>query len=196
MRKFLPLFAAITITTIFSGCFDGEQQAEKNATQGSIIAVVDLDDVAKRVGRDKLFTESLAQRQTALNDELVKMQEDLRTKVNAKQASLGPNPSETAAKEFEQFQQQAGTELNQALQAAQAKLAEEQAVLVTRFREEIRPMAQEAAKSIGATMVVTKNDAFLLMHDAKHDITDKVVAALIAKAPSASKANASPTPVN
>jgi len=176
-----------------TGCFDGEQQAEQDATPGSAVAVIDLDEVAKRLGRTKQMETELTGQQEKLNENLVALQQELRTQLTQKQAELGEAPTEEDQQRLMQLQQQAGNQVNQAIEEAKRKLAEARQDQVSRFREEVKPHAQAAARGIGATVILTRNDNMLFHHHANVDITDAVVARMIDRNASTAASSASDT---
>lgn len=178
-----------------TGCFDGEEEAARQATPGSTVAVIDLDEVAKRLGRDKAMEEALNARQEKLNENLVTMQEGLRDQLTKRQEALADNASEEDQQQLMQLQQEAGNRVSAAIENAQLKLQEERKKMVADFRAEIQPHARQAAKELGAQIIVTKNDNVLFHHEPEVNITDAVVSRMIKdRNPEATRAGATPAP--
>jgi len=198
LKRILPSLLLPFCLIGVTGCFDGEQQAEQNATPGSTVAVIDLDEVAKRLGRTKEMETELTGQQEKLNENLVALQQELRTQLTQKQAELGEAPTEEDQQKLMQLQQQAGNQVNQAIEEAKRKLAEARQEQVARFREEVKPHAQQAARGIGANVILTRNDNMLFHHQPNVDITDAVVARMIDRnanatmSPDASSSTSSP----
>ena len=84
-------------------------------------------------------------------------------------------------------------QLNQAQRTAQNELSVYRQRLIQRFRDEVVPLAQEAASQRGLGVVLTKNDTVLLAFDDAHDITAAVVAKLRARRAAAAAAVAAAT---
>ena len=83
--------------------------------------------------------------------------------------------------------------MNQAQRTAQNELSVYRQRLIQRFRDEVVPLAQEAASQRGLGVVLTKNDTVLLAFDNAHDITAAVVAKLRARRAAAAAAVAAAT---
>ena len=90
------------------------------------------------------------------------------------------------------WQKQANANLNKVKQQAEADLKKHQATLIAQFREQIKPVARRVAQKRGLTVIVTKNDNVLYDVAPGADITDEVIADLIAASPAASAAAAKP----
>jgi len=177
-----------------TGCFDGEEEAAKQATPGSAVAVIDLDEVAKRLGRDKSMENALTTRQEELNQNLVTMQEGLREQLTKRQEELGEAASEEDQQKLMQLQQEAGNRVSAAIEDAQVKLQEERKKMVAQFREEVQPHVRKAASDMGADLVVTRNDNVIFHHTPEINITDAVVSSMIKERPDGGEANAKPAP--
>ena len=68
------------------------------------------------------------------------------------------------------------------------------AALISRFREEIKPVALKVATGKGLGIVQLKSDLTILANEPALDITDEVVAELSRTANDTSKPAPSPTP--
>ncbi|MEN6405338.1 MAG: OmpH family outer membrane protein [Thermoguttaceae bacterium] len=164
------------------------------------VAVVDLDEVARQLGRDASMLKQMNEGQTSLNQQLRTLQASFQEKYQQTARDLTSQPAPNGANPDAKKQQLAGLEremglqLNRAKQTAQNNLNAYRQQLIQQFREEVAPVAKTIAAERGLGVVVTKNDTVLLTFDDAHDITAEVVAKLRNKptlgAPSAAPATA------
>lgn len=145
------------------------------------VAVIDLDEVARRLGDDVQIIEDVKRRETRLNDELQTLQVSYTRQLEDKQREFGYSANEEQQKELQQLDMSLGTKLQQAQLDAQRELAMLQNSLVQRLRERVRPVARDVAKSRGLSTIVVKNLDVLFYHDEAHDITNEVVEKLLAQ---------------
>lgn len=170
------------------GC---NQSASTSVPQGAV-AVIDLDAIASRLGSDKQIVDSLAQRQSSLSQQLVDLAKSYSQQIEEKKKTLTEAPPEQADVTVASWQKQANANLNKVKQQAEADLKKHQATLVAQFREQIKPVARRVAQKRGLTVIVTRNDNVLYDVAPGADITDEVIADLIAASPVASAAAAKP----
>ncbi len=152
------------------------------------VAVVDLDEVAKRLGRDSELTEAIKKEEGGLIENLRGAEQELVKQLQEKQTELGEDAGEDALREFATLRQEAVNRFTGLQREAQAQLARKQTELVNRFREEVKPHAREAAKAQGLDVVLSKNDNVLLTFPSETDITEDVVVRMIKAAPAATSA--------
>lgn len=170
------------------GC---NQSASTSAPQGAV-AVIDLDAIASRLGSDKQIVDSIAQRQTSLSQQLVDLAKSYTQQIEEKKKTLTEAPAEQADVTVASWQKQANANLNKVKQQAEADLKKHQAQLIAQFREQIKPVARRVAQKRGLSVIVTRNDNVLYDVAPGADITDEVIADLIAASPAASAAAAKP----
>jgi Skp family chaperone for outer membrane proteins len=171
-----------------AGC---NQSASTSVPQGAV-AVIDLDAIASRLGSDKQIVDSIAQRQTSLSQQLVDLAKSYNQQIEEKKKTLTEAPAEQADVTVASWQKQANANLNKVKQQAEADLKKHQATLIAQFREQIKPVARRVAQKRGLSVIVTKNDNVLYDVAPGADITEEVIADLIAASPVASAAAAKP----
>jgi len=154
----------------------GCNKTETAQAPGGGVAVIDLDEVARRLGRDLTMTESLKAREGSLTQQLSTVQANYTKQLTDKKDAFGAELTEDQTRALLQMQQQANLQLNQVKQKAVANLTQHKTQLIAQFRDEVKPIAQAAAKARGYSVVATKNDAVVFTYDSAHDITDDVVA--------------------
>ncbi len=158
------------------------------------VAVVDLDRVAKELGRDVAMTNDLKANQSSLANQLAAVEKNAVEQLQKMKADLGEKPADEDAQKFAQTAQATQIEFNNLQKKAVAAIGQRRDLLVSNFREEARPIADKIAKANGAKAVITRNEAFLFVFDNTIDITDAVVAEMrnAPKAPAAASEPAAP----
>ena len=142
--------------------------------QSGNVAVVDLDQVAATLGRTELIKSAIEQRKDELNRKVSGAKTSYENQLRATAAKLGEEPSDEQKQQLVKMQQQANKQLTQYAQQAKGNLQQHRAQLLQQFRDEARTVAQQVAKEKGLSMVVTKNDSFVLAYDDAADITREV----------------------
>lgn len=176
--KYYSLLLVTLVCLAFVGC---ERSTQAN---NGPVAVVDLDAVAKRLGKDKQILQMIEQRQVSLNEQLAATQNSLIQQLNQKKSEFGElNDDET--NQLAQLQNQANSILLTSKTQAQSNLTMYQQEVVNRFRAETKPIAMELAAKKGCRVVLSKNDSVVFAFDATVDLTDDLVAHLQQHAASA-----------
>lgn len=168
-----------SIPVLLAGC-NRTGGATAGAPVGAV-AVIDLDAIAQRLGSDKQIAESIAKRQTSLSQQVVELAKSYSQQIAEQKKKL----AEAAAKENDvqlaNWQQQANANLSKAKQQAEQDLQKHRARLIAQFRDEIKPAARRVAQARGLSVIVTKNDSVLYDFSSAADITEAVIAELVAQ---------------
>lgn len=138
------------------------------------VAVVDLDRVAKELGRDVQMANDLKSSQTALLNELATIQKDANEELKKMQTELGEDAPAEELQKLKQTADIAQQRFNQLQKTADVKLGQRRDFLVASFRQQARPIVYQVAKDHGAKAVVT--ETVLYTFDETIDITDAVIA--------------------
>lgn len=158
------------------------------------VAVVDLDRVAKELGRDVQMTNDLKANQSSVAHQLATVEKNAIEKLNEMKADLGADAAEDKKVEFAKIAQGTQLQFNNLQKKAVAAIGQRRDTLVASFRAEARPATEKVAKAHGASAVMTRNEAFLFSFDNTIDITDEVIAEMKANpAKPAIPAAAAPT---
>ncbi len=154
------------------------------SNQGSV-AIVDLDEVARRIGRDKEMIESVQTQAGALNTQLVGLQNKAIQQLKAVRDGLNEDEQITnqEAQQFVRLQRSAQVQLTQLQQRAKVGLNQHRQQLVSQFRKDAQPIAAKIAKERGFDSVITRNDTVVFSFDEAVDITDDVVKLMSAEMP-------------
>lgn len=175
---------------LMAGCSRTAGVAELPAT--GAVAVIDLDAIAARLGSDRQIVDSIAKRQTSLSQQLVDLAKTYNEQIAEKKKNLGETTAEQAEVTVASWQKQANANLNKVKQQAEVDLKQHQSQLIAQFREQIKPVARRVAQKRGLTVIVTRNDNVLYDVSPGADITEEVIADLVAASPAASAAAAKP----
>lgn len=185
MKTTVALFTAFTCLAI-AGC---DQTAKMN---DGPVAVIDLDAVAQKLGKDKQILQMIEQRQVSLNEQLSATQSSLIQQLNQKKSEFG-DLSDDEAKQLLQLQNQANSIIATTRTQAQSNLNSFQQEVVNRFRAEAKPIVMELAAKKGCRVVLSKNDSVVFAFDTTVDLTNEVAAAMTSKV---AQSAASQTPTN
>ena len=172
MKTFPAFLILLSLTLV--GC----DRAPFSSPKGGV-ALVDLDDVAKRLGRDMSIVQELKDASGPLKDQLTAAQKDLQAQFDRTKDAIGSKPSDTESQKLADLGNNLNLQLQQKQQQAQQELNAKRASLVTRFREEIKPVALKIAAGKGLGVVLVKSEMVVLGSQQGLDITDEVVAELI-----------------
>lgn len=195
MYRRAAILVASLVIAFLVGC--GQQDVKPAADPGGV-AVIDLDAVAKQLGRDVQMSNAAKQQADLLNEQLKQYQVTLRSQFDQKKNEFGVEPPETEEElkkqqtELQLIDRQLGTQLNQARAKAQQNLNASKLRLIYEFREEVKPVAQSVATELGLSTVVTKNDSVVFAYASAVDITERVAERMrgsIADGPSAETAH-------
>ena len=190
MKPCTPFFAFLTL--VLAGCGPASSPAPTpvpSPAKGGA-AVIDLDAVAKRLGRDVAILAELKEAGAPLRDQLAASQKDYQEQIDRLKTSLGAKPSEADKQKLTDLARSLNQQFQQKQQQAQQDMSTKKAALISRFREEVKPVALKIATGKGLGIVQLKNDLTILASEPALDITDEVVAELS----HAAKATSSPAP--
>jgi Skp family chaperone for outer membrane proteins len=155
----------------------GEQTADKaekveKAVGG--VGVVDLDLVAKRLGRDLEMKAAVEERLASLNQKLATLQGSLKRLYEEKKERFGDEPTEEQAEELRTTELRMERELLEVKRKSELELSAYRQSLVDQFREQAKPVLREVAAARGLSIIVPKNEGLLLTIDPQVEITDEV----------------------
>lgn len=154
------------------------------------VGVVDLDSVAKQLGRDVEMNSAVEERLTSLNNKLSTFQNSLNRLFDEKKASFGEEPNEEQQKQLATMQDRMTSQLIESKRKGENELAVLKQQLVDQFREQTKPVLREVAAARGLSIVVPKNNLLLLTVDPGVEITDEVAKRMLASQPPASEPTA------
>ena len=161
--------------TLLSGC--NQQQGMPQAPVVAAppppaVAVIDVDSVARALGRDTVMRQQIEQAAQNLTREMEGLAAELREQLQQEQGKLGEAPSTEQREQFARLGLEAQTRLQQGQQQAQRQVQELQVTLARSFQDEVRPVAAAIARKHGIGTVIPTS--FVLWHDGTRDITAEV----------------------
>lgn len=176
MKPIFALLALVTITVV--GCRPAPLPVPPPAPPQGGVAILDVEAVAKRLGRDVAIVAELKEASAPLSDQLAATQKDYQAQIEKLKSSLGSKPTEADLKKLAELERTLNQQFQQKQQQAQQELNAKRVNLVNRFREEIKPVALKIASAKGRSTVLIKSDAVILSSEPEVEITDEVVAEL------------------
>jgi len=144
------------------------------------VAIVDLDEVSKQLGRRTTMQQSLQEKTQQTQQKLAAIEQNAVSQLEEARRALGKTPTPEQAQKWQKMQQSASLQLNQLKQKAEQELSGHRQQLVAQFREQARPIAARIAKEHGFSTVMTRNDTFVFSYEQTVDITDEVAKAMAA----------------
>ncbi len=187
------LWAVVAAGVLLSvGCGFQPGGSQTASSVGGGLAVIDLDQVAKEIGRNTEINDSWQVRKNALDQALLKLQNNFNEQIQAKKAEFGETPTDEQKQHLANMQRDGQNKLVQAGRKAQADLEQYRQQMVARFRDEVRPYAKKVAADKGLAIVIPKNEGFLLSIDPAVDITNDVIAAYTIQKPAPTAAAPQP----
>lgn len=138
-------------------------------------AIVDLDEIARRLGKDDALRQALQLRQNQLTGNLTQVRDQYLEQARSLQQQLGDKPTPEDQKKLADAVNQMNAKLSDLRQQAAANLSQEQVALVQRFRGEIRPFAVTIAGQRGFATILIKNENLVFAYDPSSDITEEII---------------------
>lgn len=184
MRRSL-MTTAVAVVASFAVGMTWSWFASSSRTGG--VAVVDLDEVARRLGRDAEMVQAFQGEAGRLNQALTSAQQSAVSQLEEIGKGLGDHPSEDDARNFLRVRQSAQLQLNQLRARAETQLNQHRQQLVSQFRQQAKPIVNKVAKDKGYSTIVTRNDTVVFSYDNAVDITEDVVRLMSAEMPATAK---------
>lgn len=188
-RMSMVVLGGLLVLSAGCGLKPSDQTAAKAAKSVGGVGVVDLDMVAKRLGRDIEMSNDVQERLTSLNNKLSTLRDSLRRLYDEKKDRFGESPTEEQEKELLATRDRMDQQLLELKRKSEIELANFRQALVDQFREQAKPVLRDVAAARGLSIVIPKNNGLLLTIDPAVEITDEVAT----KMPASAKAEGSET---
>lgn len=180
MRVQIRSFVMLCVMTVIIGC-----NPRQSVPPAGPSLVVDLEAVAKAMGRDAEIAQRVEQATENLNTQLIQAAQEMDKQLQKQKAELGDSPTPTDREKYRQaelrVQQQIRTNKAIAEQARQS-VRNEQILL---FRKEVKPIAARIAQKRKATVVTIANQD-VVWFDPSADLTAEIIAEMRAQVSSGS----------
>jgi Skp family chaperone for outer membrane proteins len=187
MRQAILASWACVIVVGLAGC--GMQGGQKSGGSGNV-AVIDLDEVSRRLGRDVQMASSIRDAQSQVNDQLRVIQTSLQKELDERKGQIGEEAEPEKLQELQVYAAELNQTFAQSRQQGLNELRSHQQGLIARFRDEVKPIAQAVAAERGMQIVVTKNEMVVYAFTPTVDITEEVISRMAASAPAAPSSEA------
>ncbi len=142
--------------------------------RSSSVAVIDLDQVARGLGRDDVIAQQINQATQQLSAELTELARTLQQELDEERSRYEVD-SDEVEREMQERTAAANLRLQQTQALAQQRAQEFREAVINNFRAEVMPYASEAAQARGAKAVITVATP-MIWYDASVDITSDVIA--------------------
>jgi Skp family chaperone for outer membrane proteins len=157
------------------------------------VAVVDLDALAKAVGRDKMITERVQEYAKEQEAKLQELRSELEQKVTTASEKLGEDASDQDKQSLNSLAMDARNQFTRELGQARQSAQQLRMQLVREFAVEVQPVALREAEARGFSVVMLKQPGLLVVAP-EADITEAVMKVLSKQPAAASVAPALPKP--
>lgn len=157
------------------------------------VALIDLEAVAKRLGRDTVIAQEIKEASEAIAEQLVTAQKEYQAEFTRYKDTLGAKPTEADNQKLVELNRNLNAQFQQRQQQAQQEIAAKRTALVNRFCEEVKPLAMKVAAARGLQIVLVKSDLVVLGYEPTVEITDAVVAEMTRGGGSSLSASPSPS---
>jgi Skp family chaperone for outer membrane proteins len=169
-----PRMAVLFLSGLLAWSAGCGQKSQEKAIGG--VGVVDLDVVAKRLGRDIEMGGKVQEKMTELNGKLTTLQGSMRRLYEERRDKQGDDPSDDEIRELQAWQDRTDAQLQESKRKAEVELSNYRQALIDQFREQAKPVVRQVAAARGLSIVIPKNNALLLTIDPAVEITDDVAA--------------------
>lgn len=151
----------------------GGEDAASAPTEGTL-AVVDLDAVARGLGKQQEWNEDLQSHRENLQSEYQTMEQSLQEQLEQMQGEIGDEPSEEDQRRLQTGVVQARQVMRNAESQANNLLRQRRGELIGRFRDRIAPIARTVADARGFDVVIVRGNNVLSVAP-EADITQPVL---------------------
>ncbi len=173
MIKFVRIIMASFLLVLLSAC--ANNQAPLVVEQKPQVLVLDLSQIAKATGRDKIIAEQMGQANARLEQQLADFKEKIELQLFEEKSKIKSKKDKQAQQNFQEFMQKAQKQMQFAQAQAKQKSQQYRIKLVQDFKDDVKPLAKQIAQNRDAS-IVHFIDASSLWHSESVDITDAVIA--------------------
>lgn len=173
----IVLLASASGLGVLSGCeqANGNAPAEVTATSTvGTIAVVDLDEVARGLGKQAEWKSDLESQQQRLRGEYQTINQSLTSQLEQMQSQLGEEPTDDQRRQLQAGIVQARQIMRNAELQANALLQQRRDELIADFRDRVQPIVRKVADKQGFDVVIVKGANVMAASEAA-DITQAVL---------------------
>ncbi len=165
------LVGAFVVAVTLVGC---DWPAEPGTPPTGLVAVIDLDSVARAVGRDSVIASRVQEYADQQSAKLNRLRDDLREQLQQEKSRLGDTPGDADREKLAQLTARMDLQLQQEIAKARQAAEQLKIDLVMDFKQEIQPLAERVVKARGNSILLIRQNAMLYV-DPAADITKAVI---------------------
>lgn len=185
MRICLCVCLALT-ALIATGCgssAEGESSASteaesKTTTDRGGVAVIDLDMLARQLGKQEEMDKLLKNKRMEFSQHLATVQAKYEKHIAAKKKEYGETPNVDQLNTLNSIRQTAAFKYSQEQQAVAIGIERYRLELIKELRAQVKPVAEKIANDRGFDVVIPRDQSLLLIVRKNADITAEVIAAM------------------
>ncbi|MEW5854463.1 MAG: OmpH family outer membrane protein [Myxococcota bacterium] len=164
------LGVSVLTAWLVAGCAQPRSEARPGA-----VAVVDLERVAKELGRDQTMLKELQGAEQTLQGQLGQLRDQFSAQIQQAIDAAGKSPTPEQQARITAMRGEAQKRLDQEVERARSLGQAKRQDVTFRFHTEVKPVVRRVAMARGAGVVLTRNDGVFDV-DPTSDITDDVIA--------------------
>ena len=172
MKSVLTVFLALMLI--------GSAEVATASSMRGRVAVVDLDAIAKTLGRDKVITNEVGRYLKTKQADINKERDQLKAELAKEEKKLGKSPKPAQKADYENMARRSELQLRKDVIDARRGAVELRGKLISEFTDEVKPVAARLAKKKGFGLVLVKQPGMLFIDDSA-DITAEVAKTLKAR---------------
>lgn len=173
MNKSVRIIMASFLLVLLSAC--ANNQAPLVVEPKQQVLVLDLSQIAKATGRDKIIAEQMKQANARLEQQLTDFKEKIKLQLFEEKSKITSKNDKQGQQNLQEFMLKAQKQMQFAQAQAKQKSQQYRVRLLQDFKEEVKPLAKQIAQNRDAS-IVRFIDASSLWHSELVDITDAVIA--------------------
>ena len=139
------------------------------------LAVLDLDRVAKALGRDLSLQRNFSSVEAELRGQLEKLRDSLNRELGAAQGKVGAKPDAEQVKQLETMRAQAQKRFDEGGAEAQRLVQQRRQEMLSAFRDEVRQVARRIAARKNIAVVLLQTET-VFDADPSVDLSNDVIA--------------------
>ena len=139
-----------------------------------LVAVIDLDRVARAIGRDEVIAARVQSYADEQSNSLNRLRDDMREQLLQVRAGFGDAPSDEQQQDLARLTARSDLQLQQEITKARQTAEQLKVDLVLDFKQEVQPVARRVAQARGLSVVLIQQNGMLYV-DPDTDISDAVI---------------------
>lgn len=172
LRKTTFVGLWVVVVALVSAC--DRQLPPTPPPPSGLVAVIDLDRVARAIGRDEVIAARVQSYADEQSNSLNRLRDDMREQLLQVRAGFGGAPSDEQQQNLAQLTARSDLQLQQEITKARQSAEQLKVDLVLDFKQEVQPVARRVAQARGLSVVLIQQNGMLYI-DPDTDISDAVI---------------------